>query len=104
MKKALPATFILSLDCEGKWGMADAITDHHRKHFVNDRILKTYRDLVDLLAALDLTATFAFVGAFTLSAEQYQDHIEGLDWSLTAKAWLRELERDLRDRNYEGWF
>src|SRR6266481_4493553 len=104
MTTALPASFILSLDCEGKWGMADAITDHHRKHFLNDRIRKTYRDLVDLFAALDLSATFAFVGAFTLSAEQYQDQIAGTECSPVAKAWLRQSEHDLHDRNYEGWF
>jgi Polysaccharide deacetylase len=104
MRSIDSASFIFSLDCEGKWGMADAITNEHRRNFTTDRLWRVYRDLLDLLSSLDLSATFAFVGAFTLSPEQYDRYADRIAGSPAVQAWLRHFEQDRRARNVEGWF
>ena len=103
-QSGLGAVFILSLDCEGKWGMADSLTDHHRRHWTTDSLTKVYKDILDLLATVHLSATFAFVGALTLSPEQYSANRDKFGDSPAARAWLKYFEQDMSSGNYEGWF
>jgi len=64
------STFIISLDCEGKWGMADHISEYHRRTLTNENLLTTYRQLINLLDKWNIEATFAFVGAFSMDVEE----------------------------------
>lgn len=65
----MTARFILSLDCEGKWGVADILTREHHAGLSDARLRQAYGDIVALLAEFDLPATFAFVGCFSLDTQ-----------------------------------
>ncbi len=52
------AQLIISLDCEGKWGMADHITDHHRRCFTNANLDRAYQVTLTLFDKWDVEATF----------------------------------------------
>jgi peptidoglycan/xylan/chitin deacetylase (PgdA/CDA1 family) len=68
----MTATFILSLDCEGKWGVADHLDATHRETLSDARLKRAYRSIVELLDRYEIPATFAFVGTFTWSRETAQ--------------------------------
>ena len=60
----MPATFILSLDCEGKWGVADHLDAQTHRSLADARLRAAYRDILAALDRYDIAATFAFVGLF----------------------------------------
>ena len=64
MKAAKSGQFVVSLDCEGKFGMADKISDFHNRHLTDQNLRKVYSGLVELFDRYEIRATFAFVGAF----------------------------------------
>jgi len=100
----MPATFILSLDCEGKWGVADHLTAGHRRQLSDSRLRKAYRSVLQLLDEYELPATFAFVGAFTQSRTSFariQPEIEAL--AHHAPAYLQPALRDIAETAGEGW-
>lgn len=100
----MPGTFIISLDCEGKWGMADKIGPEH--DFITHRnLVDAYKTIVDAFALHGIKATFAFVGAFTLTEAEcsrylslvVETYYRGIDWNthfLAAKA----------RGDMDGWF
>jgi len=99
----MTATFILSLDCEGKWGMADHITPYHDHHLTADKLRGAYLALTALFARYEVPATFAFVMAFILSgAEQevvddlFPDHPAG-------RAWLASFRSAQARGDLGGW-
>jgi hypothetical protein len=103
MTAAGPPTFILSLDCEGKWGMADRLQPYHQRDFTSARLADAYRQLLAMLARQHLAATFAFVMAFTLSAKE-RDRFPVLDSRRGRDdRWLSHYWRDLEAGNSEGW-
>ena len=67
----MTATFILSLDCEGKWGVADLLGSDHARQLTDDRLRKAYAEIVALLDEHQVPATFAFVGAFAQKPEAF---------------------------------
>ncbi len=67
----MAAKFILSLDCEGKWGVADGLTAKSREMLADDRLEAAYNQIVRLLDEHGIAATFAFAGLFSQSAEQF---------------------------------
>lgn len=69
----MTARFILSLDCEGKWGVADHLTPADHAGLCDERLRQAYGDIVALLDEFGLPATFAFVGCFSLSAQALAD-------------------------------
>ena len=100
----MPGTFIISLDCEGKWGMADKIGPEH--DFITHRnLIVAYKTIVDAFALYGIKATFAFVGAFTLTEAErarYLPHVvetpyRGTDWN------AHFLEAKARGE-MDGWF
>lgn len=66
----MTARFILSLDCEGKWGMADRLTPRLHAALSDERLRTAYDDLVAMLDELDVPATFAFVGTFSAGPDR----------------------------------
>lgn len=101
----MPGTCILSLDCESKWGMADALSAAHDAQFTNDSIADIYQWLLARFEQTGIPATYAFVGAMTTPQETFVN-----DWlpQLTANpehaAWLARLIQDIRDNQVDGWF
>lgn len=100
-----PGTFTISLDCEGRWGMADHITGHHRHHVTRAKLRAAYRRLVDLFARYDVPTTFAFVMAFTLDEEEQREFAGRLtDVTVDGANWLRCFRADEQAGDTDGWF
>lgn len=96
--------FIISFDCEGKWGKADSITNYHRQLFTNKNLLKIYLKIIELLNKYEIPATFAFVGAFTLSIDQYhaiRDQFRAP--TVNGVPWLSYFNQDIDQNNFDGW-
>ncbi len=96
--------FILSLDCEGKWGVADHLTAEHHRTLSDDRLRSCYRDILALLDEYNVPATFAFVGAFTLSETEFRVHGDALDsFAAVAPHYIAPALDDCRNGSREGW-
>lgn len=101
----MAATFLLSFDCEGKWGFADALSDHHRRHLDHTPLVTVYQRLLDLLARYQIRASFAFVAALTLSPDQAASHPEWfVDTPPGTHPWLRLFRQDWQAGHTGGWF
>lgn len=97
--------FILSFDCEGKWGMADHINAYHETHFTSANIQNVYTQILGTLKTYNLPASFAFVTAFTQSVEQFHQHKDLFyNTPQSYKAWLAKFYHDMENQRYEGWF
>jgi peptidoglycan/xylan/chitin deacetylase (PgdA/CDA1 family) len=99
---ASPPTFIMSLDCEGKWGMADGLKPFHQAALTTPRIVGAYRQLLAMLDRHQIPATFAFVMAFTLNEEEHRAFpaLQGRD---PADAWLAHYWNDMEAGRTDGW-
>lgn len=100
----MPGKFILSLDCEGKWGVADVLDKRHRRDLCTERLSWAYRAILKVLEEYRLPATFAFVGAFTQSPRDFasiRPRIEALGGA--AQAYLAPALRDIDDSGGAGW-
>ena len=60
---------IISFDCESKWGMADNLSSVHDEMLTNENLIKIYQELIQLLDAYNMPATFGFVGALTMESK-----------------------------------
>jgi peptidoglycan/xylan/chitin deacetylase (PgdA/CDA1 family) len=100
----VPARFILSFDCEGKWGVADGLTAKHRRDLSDERLHEAYQSILDVLDEYEIQATFAFVGAFAQSPDDFariRPDIEALD--RRAPGYLGPALRDIDEANGTGW-
>lgn len=96
----MTGTAIISLDCEGRWGVADHLTPALAAGLTDARLQGAYRDLVDLFARHEISATFAFVALFTRpasreNAELVQHYAHELPYLTCAAQGLKAGE--------EGW-
>jgi peptidoglycan/xylan/chitin deacetylase (PgdA/CDA1 family) len=66
----MPGWFILSLDCEGKWGVADLLTAAHHETLSDRRLRDAYQAIARLLADLSVPATFAVTELFLRSRDE----------------------------------
>jgi peptidoglycan/xylan/chitin deacetylase (PgdA/CDA1 family) len=67
----MPATFMLTFDCEGRWGIADHLTGRDRTRLTDEGLRQAYASIVALLDEYRVEATFAFVGAFAQSPAEF---------------------------------
>jgi peptidoglycan/xylan/chitin deacetylase (PgdA/CDA1 family) len=98
------ARFILSFDCEGKWGVADHLTARHREELSDQRLREAYRSVLGVLDDFQIPATFAFVGAFTQSRGDFakvRPAIEAI--SRVVPDYLGPALRDLDETGGAGW-
>ena len=99
------AVFIMSFDCEGKWGLADNITDQNCQILTNHNINSSYQQLLDIISRHSLKATFAFVGAFTMSFDEFMEKREWFnDVPINDVSWLVNFNQDVSNQNFDGWF
>jgi peptidoglycan/xylan/chitin deacetylase (PgdA/CDA1 family) len=98
-------TFMLSFDCEGKWGLVDCLTEQHRQLYTTSNLEEVYRKLTSLLRKYGIDATFAFTAAFSLSRDRFDRLLPELDDPGTrADPWIgRALAAIDRDKG-QGWF
>jgi len=98
-------TFLLSFDCEGKWGFADHLSPHYQRLLNHAALADIYRRLLDCLEKHGVRASFAFVGAFTLSPGQAAEHADWFaDVPVQGRSWLQRFRADWAKQNTEGWF
>lgn len=74
-----PSRFILSLDCEGKWGVADSLTPAKHRSLSDEKLREAYVGVVSLLDEFQIPATFAFVGLFAQSRSAFQRLVPELE-------------------------
>lgn len=100
----MPATFILSFDCEGKWGVADHLTSRHRRDLTDERLRNAYRSIVDLLDEYRIEATFAFVGAFAQSPADFARLRSAIEqFRAMAPDYIGPALRDVDESAGAGW-
>jgi peptidoglycan/xylan/chitin deacetylase (PgdA/CDA1 family) len=101
----MPGRFIISFDCEGKWGMADHITRHHDRVITGTALIRAYEKLLGLLAAYEVPATFAFVMGFVLSGgEREQLAQQFCDVKVNGRNWMRNFRAAEEHGKLDGWF
>jgi peptidoglycan/xylan/chitin deacetylase (PgdA/CDA1 family) len=67
-----PGTFILSLDCEGKWGVADILNAGHHRDLGDRQLRSAYAAIAAVLDEFDIAATFAVVGLFGCDQQEFR--------------------------------
>ena len=100
----MTGTLLISLDCEGKWGMADdpSMVGPHR---ITDESLRwAYSQLFSLLEKNGLRATFAIVGLFVAGQESTRAHFREMASSAAGRDWLTIPMKALESRSTDGWF
>ena len=92
-------TFIISFDCEGKWGMIDNLSEQNSNLLTNERLNDTYSNIIDIMKIFDIKGTFAFVGAFTMTKEEF------INWNhfFNNKSWLKRFLHDVEINKFDGW-
>ena len=101
----MPGTFIISLDCEGYWGIADRDRGIASGFITQTALIRAYESLVMALAKYEMSATFAFVMALTLRPDELSDWMPRLtDVQVDGANWMRNLRRAEATANLEGWF
>jgi len=104
MNNNSPGKFIVSFDCEGKWGMADHLTPDLEARLTTPALDGIYAKLVGTLARHDIHATFAFVGMFTLSAEMLPSYLNRLpEAEVDGRPWLQAFRRAVLRNDLDGW-
>jgi peptidoglycan/xylan/chitin deacetylase (PgdA/CDA1 family) len=97
--------FIVSLDCEGKWGMADKLQPYHHRALTDAALARVYDDIVDMFGRHDIPATFAFVLAFVMNEAERAKfaHLFEVDDRQTG-GWLSYFRDARRAGKVDGWF
>ncbi len=93
--------FILSLDCEGKWGIADHLRPEDHVLLGTARLKDAYTSICNLLDKYQIPATFAVVGLFELAPEQLL--ALPLDTIASRFPYCRVPVEDIRERKFDGW-
>ena len=106
MEKINKAIFILSFDCEAKWGMADTISDEINRAITNKRLIGVYSDILDLLDSYKIKSTFAFVAAMTISKSDYFNRYLTLFEKINSynTGWLDNFNEQVLNKDIDGWF
>lgn len=100
----MPATFLFSFDCEGKWGVADGLLLATHQGLSDERLRQAYRQLVALLERYEMPATFAFVGLFAEPPAQVVRMRESLDrMASLSPDYLAPALADMREGSRQGW-
>lgn len=100
----MTAKFILSLDCEGKWGMADALTPTLHGLLSDASLRRAYDAVLGLLDEHSVAATFAFVGCFAMprvDLDAALDDLAALDRQ--APGYIGPAIADIVSGTQEGW-
>ena len=98
-------SFIISLDCEAKWGMADHLGPRHQTVLVDERIRQVYRQIVALFGDFDVSATFAFVAIFLMDRRGGKDLLDRLDAPEGSALWrwLSAYREEWETGAAQGW-
>lgn len=95
---------IVSLDCEGKWGMADHLAPYIHACLTDDALAAVYRRLVQMFASYDIPATFAYVMAFLLTPTERQGFGHLLERDGRDDPWMEHVWQAWEAGHTQGWF
>ncbi len=98
------ARFILSFDCEGKWGMADDPAMASNNPIGYNSLVKAYARIFEILENYQVPATFALVGLFAGGYEEYLESRNQLLESKPHNKWLQIPEKSFAAGVTDGWF
>ena len=100
----MTARFILSLDCEGKWGVADILNPAFHSSLTDQKLKTAYGEIVDVLDEFEIPATFAFVGAFAQPSARFAQIGDGLRLlAERAPEYLGPALADIDNGSRQGW-
>lgn len=94
---------LITLDCEGLWGMADHLRPADRAAITTESLGRAYDDLLALLDRHDIAATFAFVALFASPPDVVTEHLGELEASAARSVWAAAPVEDLRAGRTSGW-
>ena len=98
------ARFILSLDCEGKWGVADHLDRNVHTSLTDKNLRWAYDRIIALLDEYAVPATFAFVGCFAETKTALELRMDWLrSFEANAPNYIRPALRDMSEGSREGW-
>lgn len=98
------ARFILSLDCEGKWGVADLLNKSFHEALSDRSLRQAYGKLFALLDEFQVPATFAFVGAFAEPRKSLLAKLGALhEFRRIAPEYIGPALEDMVGGSQEGW-
>jgi len=98
------STFVLSFDCEGKWGMASdpAMVDTHQ--IGNQSLKQAYESIFQILEQLGIPATFGIVGLFAQGVDAFNDFEKSFGSNSAYQAWFKHPKMAFQKGNTDGWF
>ena len=100
----MTARFILSLDCEGKWGVADHLDRSIHATLSDARLRVAYHQIVALLDEYAFPATFAFVGCFAERKSALYRLMPRLrEFETVASGYIGPAIQDITEGSGEGW-
>lgn len=92
---------VISIDCEGLWGLADQ--PHWFGRITDESLSWAYTHILRSLERHKLVSTFAFVGAFAKTADEIRDEWDSLTGSQARFLWLRHSATAHRMGELSGW-
>jgi peptidoglycan/xylan/chitin deacetylase (PgdA/CDA1 family) len=98
----MTAVFIVSIDCEGKWGMADRVDE--ARSITDDSLDAVYAMLFSTLDRYQIAATFAVVGLFAAGPEAVDRFARATADSPAHRRWLAAPIAAVRSGVTSGWF
>ncbi len=100
----MTGTLMVSLDCEGRWGMADH-DEMLGQHPIGDKNLRlAYEFLFETLERLNIRATFAVVGLFVAGKNEAEDYIHQTSTDPVSQGWLTKPRKAIKNGQTDGWF
>lgn len=100
----MSGTLIISLDCEGRWGMADH-DEMLGQHPIGDTSLRlAYDFLFETLERLNIRATFAVVGLFMAGQHEAEKYIQQVSTDPGSQRWLSKPREAIKAGQMDGWF
>jgi hypothetical protein len=98
----MPGRLIISLDCEGKWGVADRGAEY--MSFIGSaRLQVVYEAILDLFERHQLPASFAFVSALCLGVDELLERLPRTGLWYAGRNWLEGPFRALNAGVSDGW-
>ena len=99
------AKVIFSYDCESKWGMLDHLGGLCSSDFDRPLIISVYDKLYKLHEELNVAASFAFVGGFTLPKDVFTKYLaENIIAGGHLEKWLANVDINSFNFDEKEWF
>ena len=96
--------FILSFDCEGKWGMASD-PSMVNSHAIGDLSLQwAYKQIFESLNRLNIPASFGVVGLFAQDFAAFEDFNNTHGMEPAYASWFKNPKAAFRAGLMDGWF